>query len=447
LEYAISASAVARGWSANVVQFIVTLGIETPYWLDNWMIIEGNDFISISPLSCVVIITCTLILVLGAKESSLFNMIITVFNICLIVFIIILGATKVNTDNYTPFFPTGMQGMFVGAGMVFFSYIGFDAVTTLAGEVKNPKRDMPIGIVGTLLIATVLYIGVSVVVNGMVPFNAIDVYAPIASAFSTAGLKWASLIVAAGSITALTATVLASLLGQSRIFYQMAKDGLFFQSFGTVNEKGIPVFGTVATGIVSVILGLFFNINKLTNIISLGTLLAFSMVCGGLIVLRFKQEENSTSEAETSLVPTDAFYARWKPFEGIAKMISGAESIFVILFFIFSAIFGVFMSHYETWRLPPWILIICALPLLACYFFLQILRPLNIPKTFACPLVPLFPLIGVFVNIYLIVQLPLDAIYSTTAWIGIGLVIYFGYGIRKSRLNEYYDTEFDHFFE
>lgn len=109
-----------------------------------------------------IIIACTLILVLGAKESSLFNMIITIFNICLIIFIIILGSTHVDTDNYTPFFPTGMQGMFVGAGMVFFSYIGFDAVTTLAGEVKNPKRDMPIGIVGTLLIATVLYIGVSI---------------------------------------------------------------------------------------------------------------------------------------------------------------------------------------------------------------------------------------------------------------------------------------------
>lgn len=108
------------------------------------------------------IIACTLILVLGAKESSRFNMIITVFNICLIVFIIILGGTEVNADNYTPFFPTGMQGMFVGAGMVFFSYIGFDAVTTLAGEVKNPQRDMPIGIVGTLLIATVLYIGVAI---------------------------------------------------------------------------------------------------------------------------------------------------------------------------------------------------------------------------------------------------------------------------------------------
>lgn len=172
----------------------------------------------------VIILICTAILLVGAKESALFNRIITVLNLAVLLFIIVVGGTRVQTANWSNFFPFGVRGVFQGAGQVFFAYIGFDSVTTLASESANPKRDLPLGVIVTLIIATALYIAVSLVLTGMLNYQDVSKDAPLSNAFFTVGLPWAGGIVAAISVTTLMATTLASLLSQPRIFMQMAQD-------------------------------------------------------------------------------------------------------------------------------------------------------------------------------------------------------------------------------
>ena len=191
-------------------------------WLYNWAPF-GWD-VSFSPLSLVIIAACTLVLLIGVQESASINLFMTGFNLILICFVILYGAFFINSENWSPFLPYGVTGVINGAAIVFFSYVGFDAVTTLAGEVENTKRDLPIGIVGTLAIVTFLYCAVSLVITGMVPYNQINVNAGLSDAFSQVGAQWASVIVGLGSVTTLSATTFATLLGQPRIFFQMAKD-------------------------------------------------------------------------------------------------------------------------------------------------------------------------------------------------------------------------------
>jgi len=366
--------------------------------------------------------------VFGAKESSTFNVFITLFNLLLISFIIILGAIYSKKENLVNFFPNGFSGVFTGAGIVFFAYIGFDAVTTLAAEVKNPKRDMPIGIVGTLLIATLMYMGVSLVLNGMVPFSTININTPIAHAFSAIGLRWAAIMVAVGTITALTATTLASLLGQPRIFYQMATDGLLFEPFSHLTKKTqIPMFGTIFSGVFAMVLAFVFNINILTNVISLGVLFAFSMVCGGTVVLRYR-DPNEGIAVDFSL---DNVTARARICEPLTKGLINKVGVLVVLFFMASALFGVVANHLKEWEWPWWCLLLAAAPLLVIFVLILILRERNVPSTFACPWVPFVPCLGIFVNFYLMMGLPIDALEYTAIWCGMGLLIYFCYGIRN----------------
>ena len=197
-------------------------------WLYNWIPFESFPNFVLSPLSMVVIIICTCVLIVGVQESAWINLGMTVFNIILILFIIIYGSFFVNVANWDPFFPFGVEGVFRGAGIVFFSFVGFDAVTTLAGEVSNPKRDLPVGIVGTLTFVTLLYCAVSMVLTGMVPYEDISTDAGLSAAFEYVDETWASILVGFGSVTTLSATTFASLLGQPRIFYQMAQDVRFF---------------------------------------------------------------------------------------------------------------------------------------------------------------------------------------------------------------------------
>jgi len=412
LEYSISASAVARGWAGYVARLFGMFGVSLPDYLSGYPV---NKFINLSPLAVVIIVLCTIILALGVKDSARFNLVMTAINVTTIFFIIIVGSLYVDTRNWHPFLPFGLKGAFAGAGTVFFSYIGFDSVTTLAGEVERPGRDLPVGIVGTLLIATVLYIAVALVITGMVPYHLINKDAPLAVAFSDVGLKWAAIIIAFGSVTALTATTLCSLLAQPRIYYQMAKDGLFFRPFGKVSPKTqVPLFGTIVTGIVSSLLALLFDLDTLTEMISIGTLLAFTVVCAGIVVVRFKQ---ATSYAPKAQVGSEAF-RKW-------------VIQFLIAFFSCSVVF----SYFVKYDFPIWAIITSTVPLLFIMGALSMVRQTNIPLTFKCPLVPVVPLLGVLVNTFLIVQLPIDAMIRVLIWSFIGFAIYFGYGIRHSRLN------------
>jgi APA family basic amino acid/polyamine antiporter len=390
-------------------------------------------------LAVIIILACTIILLFGVKDSATFNLVITILNVITILFIIVLGAFYVDTSNWDPFLPFGMSGAFAGAGTVFFSYIGFDSVSSLAGEVKNPARDLPIGIVGTLLIATCLYVGVSLVITGMVKYSQIDHGAPLAVAFQDHGLKWAAIIIAIGSVTALTATTLCSLLGQPRIYYQMAKDGLIYPAFGTVNAKTqAPVFGTIVTGVLSSILALVLDLDTLADMISIGTLLAFTVVCAGVIVLRL--DKNGDTALKIAKADSDRIYL----LHGTSpSRMRGLDAIpappLLFIFFVGCVFFSLVFKL--GW--PMWALAIPGTPMVAVWVILQLRKQVNLPTTFRCPLVPLLPLLGMLVNVFLILQLPAagEALIRVAVWSVVGFIIYFGYGIRHSKLNNSPDTD------
>jgi len=424
LEYSISASAVARGWAGYMASLVTILSGDHHYVLPPWLV--GDDlpsyfphaiskWINISPLSVVIIFLCMCILIMGVKNSATFNLVITVLNVTTILFVIIVGALYVDKINWNPFFPFGWKGAFAGAGTVFFSYIGFDSVTTLAGEVRRPSRDLPIGIVGTLGIATSLYIGVSLVVTGMRPYADLSTSAPLAQAFQDRGVKWASIIVSVGGVTALVASVLCSLLGQPRIYYQMAKDGLLPPQFGHVNPRTqAPVFGTVVTGISASILALLLDLNTLADMISIGTLLAFTVVCGGIVVMRCRYPDNYDGPP--------ARLARWNTLP---------VTWLLCIFFLFAV-----GASFEVKFDAPWYsIVLTSIPLFVVLGMLWLRPQPGRPQTFQCPLVPLVPLVGILVNTFLIIQLNIDSIYRVIGWTAIGMAIYFGYGIRHSRLN------------
>ncbi|KAF2075123.1 hypothetical protein CYY_003558 [Polysphondylium violaceum] len=405
LEYAISASAVARGWAGYFQEIFVIFGHEAPEWITG---ISINSFINISPLAPIIIIICTIILVFGIKDSSRFNVIITMINIITILFFIITGSIYIDVKNWTPFLPFGMKGVFQGCSIIFFSYVGFDSVTTLAGEVKNPKRDLPIGIVGTLVIATTLYIGVTLVLSGMVNYVNVNVNSPLSSPFENRGMKWAAIILAIGTLTSLTASTLCCLLGQPRIYLQMAKDGLFFKKFASVNEKTqTPVFGTIFTGVFASILAIILDLDQLTNMISVGTLMAFTVVCAGVVIMRFRDENG----VEHSKIPS---------------------AILLFVLYIFASLFGV--SSANDWNIG--IQIAFCVPMLAIMIGLCFKKQINIPTTFKCPFNPVVPCLGIIVNSYFIMHLTLDSLYRVLIWTVAGAIIYFAYGIRNSKLNE-----------
>ena len=205
------------------------------------------------------------VLLLGVKESARFNMVMTFLNLIVIGFIVVLGSFHIDTANWSPFAPRGLDGIAAASGVVFFSYVGFDCVSTLAEECKNPQRDLPLGILGTLAIASILYVAVTLVLTGMVPSDQIDVNAPLSSAFLHAGLSWAGIIIAFGSVTTLTATTLCSLFGQPRIFYRMSQDGLLWTPFSMLNKKQVPIFGTIVTGGTSMLIAFFLDIGTLSS--------------------------------------------------------------------------------------------------------------------------------------------------------------------------------------
>jgi len=283
------------------------------------------------------------------------------------------------------------------------SYIGFDSVSTLAGEVRRPDRDLPLGIVGTLGIVSALYVAVSLVITGMVNYINLDINAPLSAAFQAVGSNWASIIVALGSVTVMTATTLCSLVGQPRIFLQMAKDGLIFPIFGKVNPKtGTPTEGTIITGLASTIIALFFDLDSLVNMISIGTLLAFTVVCGGVVILRYQDPERP--KRSPLLV---VFYALGCLIAAIAERFWPAE-------------------YYWFWT-------IFTIPFLAVFVILCFSKQMSREGAFLCPLVPFVPCLGIFMNIWFILHLPLDSLYRLVVWTILGMSIYVFYGIRHSR--------------
>ena len=410
LEYAMGASTVSSGWSNHFIEFMKIFHIKIPLWLayDHWTglrvaekviarqmaqaadpsLVEGtqafihkvDQVISAHSAQLVerahelvgaprifgievgfnlpaflIALVITTILVIGIKESARFNAVIVIIKVAVVLFVIGLGFKYVDPSNWghdwSSFAPNGFSGVGEGAAYIFFAYIGFDAVSTTAQEAKNPQRDLPIGIITSLLVCTVLYILVAAVLTGMVPWNDINIEAPVAAAFLDRGLTTASHVIVLGALAGLTSVMLVMLLGQTRVLYSMANDGLLPKGFfAAIHPKfRTPYKNTILVGLLAAIVGSVTPIDDIGKMVNIGTLLAFVIVCIAVLVLR---------------------------------------------------------------RINP-----------------------SQPRPFRTPWVPVVPILGVAVNGYMMYKLGWINWARLITWLVIGLVIYFTYSRKHSRIN------------
>ena len=301
LEYALGAATIAVGWSGNFISILQDVGIHFPAALSGppgslVALPDGSTVSGVFNLpAAAIVLLVSAILVVGIRESAGFNSVIVVVKVAVLLLFIGFGVKYVNTANWHPFVPEntgsfgsfGWSGVLRGAGVIFFAFIGFDAVSTAAQEARNPQRDMPRGIMISLVVCTVLYIAVALVLTGIVRYDKLNVPAPIALGVDSMGLVWLRPVIKLGAIAGLSSTMLVMLLGQPRIFFSMSRDGLLPPLFGKIHKRfKTPYITTIVTGVVVAAVAGLFPIATLTQLTSMGTLLAFVMVSLGVLVLR-----------------------------------------------------------------------------------------------------------------------------------------------------------------
>ncbi|MDQ2750261.1 MAG: amino acid permease [Actinomycetota bacterium] len=309
LELALGASTVAVGWSTYFADVMKSAGITIPDFAYG----EKHNLVAAA-----IVLVLTGVICLGIKISSQVNIVMVVIKVSVVLFVIIAGLFYVKSSNYSPFIPPtgskaaegaastpsllqdmgfspgsfGISGIFTGAALVFFAFIGFDIVATAAEETKNPQRDMPIGILGSLVICTTLYVAVSLVVTGMVKYTDIKVDAPLAEAFRSVGKPGFATMISVGALIGLTTVMMILMLGQSRVLFAMSRDRLLPPAFSKVSERfGTPVRTTVLTGVVVAVIATFVPLSSLAELVNIGTLFAFVLVAIGVIVLRRTRPE------------------------------------------------------------------------------------------------------------------------------------------------------------
>lgn len=380
IEYAIGNVAVAIGWAAYFHQLCEGLGVHIPAWLavdyrsavqaantvmeaggkidpaialnyEAWIshpTIAGIPII-FNLLAAGIVMLVTWLLVIGVKESATANNLMVALKLVILAFFVFAGVKYVKPENWSPFMPNGFSGVWVGASLIFFAYIGFDAISTAAEECKNPGKDMPKGIIGSLIICTIIYVIVAGVLTGMVPWNQLGVADPLAMAFAYVNADISAGIVAFGAMIAMTAVLLVFQYGQPRIFFSMSRDGLLPKYFAKVHPKyQTPHTTTIWTGVVVAVISGVANINEIVELTNIGTLFAFVLVCLGILVLRYKDPDR--------------------------------------------------------------------------------------PRVFRTPWVPVVPLLGIASCVYLMVGLPWVTWERFILWLAVGMVIYFFYGFKNSRM-------------
>jgi APA family basic amino acid/polyamine antiporter len=289
LEYSVSVAAVAVGWSGYITNLLSDVGIILPALLVNPPGVQGG-IINVPAIAIILLITG--LLVIGVQQSARVNTIMVVIKVAIVLIFIYLGISHVNPVNYADFMPFGWTGVIAGAAIVFFAYIGFDAVSTAAEEVKNPQRDLPVGILVSLLVCTILYIVVAAVLTGMVPYTLLGTPAPVSFALQQVGISWASALVSVGALLGITSVLIVLLFGQSRIFFAMSRDGLLPPVFKEVHPKfRTPVKVTIFIGVITALIAGLLPLQEIAQLVNVGTLAAFIIVSAGVIILRYRRPD------------------------------------------------------------------------------------------------------------------------------------------------------------
>jgi len=331
LEYGVASATVAHGWSKYFQDFIGIFGLGVPALFANapFDFDPANGLLSstgawVDLPAVLITFAVTVVLVKGIKESANFNAGMVIVKVAIVLLVIVLGAMYVKPANWIPFAPFGFSGLSIfghtvlgepgtggapvgvlaGAAMIFFAYIGFDSISTHAEEAKNPQRDIPIALIGSLIVCTILYIAVAAVITGMVPYNKISIDAPVSNAFMQVGIGWAQFVISLGAITGITSVLLVMMLSQPRIFLAMARDGLLPKSFfGAIHEKfRTPWKSTLLTGVFVATLGGMLPLRLLAELVNIGTLFAFVVVCSAVLIMR-KTHPDANRPFRAPLVP------------------------------------------------------------------------------------------------------------------------------------------------
>ncbi|KAL9396686.1 hypothetical protein Peur_010939 [Populus x canadensis] len=390
IDYHIGAASIAR----SLASYVVTILEMFPIFKDNipsWIGHGGEEFfggtLSINLLAPFLLALLTVILCLGVGESSIVNSFMTVLKVIIVIIVIFVGAFEVDVSNWSPFAPHGVKEILTGATVVFFAYVGFDAVANSAEESRRPQRDLPLGIIGSLVICIALYIGVCLVLTGMVPYYLLGEDAPLAEAFTSKGLKYVSILISIGAVAGLTTTLLVGLYVQSRLYLGLGRDGLLPSLFSKVHPtRHTPIHSQVWVGIVAGTLGGLFNVHVLSHILSVGALTGYSVVSACVLALRWKDKTASQ------------FSSRWTSAwrEGVLCIVTVACCGFAAgLFYRFSASF--------IFLVVAVVIAILATAALCCR------QTYTNPPGFSCPGVPIVPAVCVFFNMFLFAQLHHEA--------------------------------------
>lgn len=457
----------ARAWGDYTGAFLARMFPDASAFIQSFT--EFHPFglsYSCSPLSLVIIGLGTAVLLKGAKDSATFNNIITCANISMLLLVVVsaVASGSVDKENFVPFAPHGLSSIVQGGGLVFFSYIGFDQVASLSEEVVHPERNMPIGITGSLVVSTLIYVAVSLAVVGMASFRYLGETVPIINAllvnaccthleqtealsvddclnncqvFHRPILSTVAHIVSGGAIFGLSASCFTSLMGQPRIFLRMALDGLWFPIFADVDpDTQVPSAGIKITGVGCGLLACFVPLEALANLISLGTLMVFTFVDAGVILLRLR------NVAEASYYSIRNPQAKEEEKRSTSTMHQQVVHLLIVFFvLILSGAITLRLKSYNNVWVVVLVLAACvcgwAISALPATWIVEHDQQLHGHTTkFDCPWVPWVPLGGVACNTFMMGSLPLSSWLFCGIWLGLGMLVYFTYGIHNSTLGK-----------
>ncbi|XP_031647124.1 high affinity cationic amino acid transporter 1-like isoform X1 [Oncorhynchus kisutch] len=484
LSYIIGTSSVARAWSATFDELI---GRHIEQWCRVHMAMKAPGILAEYPdmFAVIIIIILTGLLAFGVKESAMVNKVFTCINVLVLVFVVISGLVKGTVKNWhlNPdeilnitlnatlnmteslpskeslgqggFMPFGFTGVLSGAATCFYAFVGFDCIATTGEEVKNPQRAIPIGIVASLLICFVAYFGVSGALTMMMPYYMLDKNSPLPVAFKHVGWEGATYAVAVGSLCALSTSLLGSMFPMPRVIWAMAQDGLLFKSLAQISDRTkTPLIATVTSGMVAAVMAFLFDLKDLVDLMSIGTLLAYTLVAACVLVLRYQPEQSSMAyRMACTLDEPDTLESI---NEGSVGILPGAEEVFCAKNLLFphntepnnlsgfvvnicTSTLGVLVcifcvvavqGGFASWSVSLLSLIFTACLAVTLLVWRQPESKTNL--SFKVPLLPFLPVASMFINIFLMCQLGRGTWIRFSFWMIIGFIIYFGYGIRNS---------------